>query len=234
MRATFVMGLLLSLATPGMANPMDSAEQLIVVVTPEWKAVQGEMRRFEREKGAWVERGKKIPVVVGIKGMAWGLGIMTPGEGHTKDEGDGKAPAGLFHLPFAFGVKGMKTGLDFLAVEPGTTCVDDPQSKAYNTIVDAKHPRDWKSGEDLHALYDFGVVVAHNSLYRERGRGSCIFLHPWRRSTSGTLGCTGVPKDALKEVVGWLSAAKRPLMLQLPMPVYQELQPIWGFPSLSR
>ena len=214
------------------ANPLQSAEQLLVVVTPEWKAVQGQMLRFERQKGAWVQQGQDIPIVVGRNGMAWGVSIMAAGEGQTKDEGDGKAPAGLFALPMAFGSQPLKTGLNFQRLEKGTVCVDDPKSKAYNRIVGPAHPRDWKSSEDLSALYDFGVVVAHNAEYRERGRGSCIFLHPWRRATSGTLGCTGVAKDALREVVQWLSAAKKPLLIQLPMPIYQELQPIWGFPAL--
>ena len=233
MRATILGFCLFLTASPAAANPVKTAEQMVVVVTPEWKAAQGEMRLYERRKGHWVQHGKSIPIVVGRKGMAWGIGIMAAGEGNTKDEGDEKAPAGLFSIPMVFGAEPMKTGMPFRLLQPGMTCVDDPQSKAYNRIVDAGHPRDWKSGEDLSALYAFGLVVGHNIRYRERRRGSCIFLHPWRSASAGTLGCTGVEEGALRNVISWLSAAKNPLMVQLPAPLYQEYQPIWGFPPWS-
>src|SRR5690348_4969758 len=89
--------------------PKEMAEtrQLILVTTGGWNAVDGEMRLYERDSvnDQWTALGEKIPVVVARKGMAWGKGLHgdAVGEGPVKQEGDGRAPAGVFSLSSAFG-----------------------------------------------------------------------------------------------------------------------------------
>ena len=219
-----------TLASP---NPVDNAGQMVVVTTAGWDAVKGEMRLYERRKGKWKRHGSVIPVVVGQKGLAWGMGIMADEEGPTKMEGDRRAPAGLFYLSRVLSASKVKTGMRFQKLTPGMTCVDDPKSRAYNRIVDGSGPRDWKSGEDLSALYSLAVVVDHNVDPPLRGMGSCVFIHPWTRPGAGTLGCTALEDAALQALVGWLSSAHNPLLVQLPASLYGSHQPIWGFPRLS-
>ena len=76
--------------------------QMIVVVTPGWDAVEGRLERFERADPheSWRSMGDPIPIVVGSKGMGWGIGLIDAGypgvrveSEPVKIEGDGKSPA---------------------------------------------------------------------------------------------------------------------------------------------
>ena len=81
--------------------------QLLVVTAENWDAIQGKMQLYERESDAahWTPIGTCIPVVLGRKGLAWGIGLHPIAENSTlqKKEGDGKSPAGMFALGPAFG-----------------------------------------------------------------------------------------------------------------------------------
>src|SRR5580698_4841961 len=79
--------------------------QMIVVVTPGWDAVQGRLERLERADPhqSWRSVGEPISIVVGSKGMGWGIGLIETGQPGVriepepvKIEGDGKSPAGAF------------------------------------------------------------------------------------------------------------------------------------------
>ena len=65
-------------------------------------------------------------------------------------------------------------------------------------------------------LYEWGVFVAHNSPEAESGKGSCIFLHVWRKNDSGTAGCTAMDKSRMRELIAWLKPDKQPLLVQMP------------------
>src|SRR5437867_7458172 len=88
-------------------KPLGSALQLVIVVTPDWAAVDGMMQRYERygTDEVWHPIGPKVPVVVGQNGMAWGKGLHPdpPSNSPLKKEGDKKAPAGLFSFGSVFG-----------------------------------------------------------------------------------------------------------------------------------
>src|SRR5262245_39400529 len=83
--------------TPSLPEAITESRQLILVTTSEWDAVDGEMRRYERDSinDQWKAVGGKTPVVVGRNGMAWGKGLHGDaiGEGPVKQEGDGRSPA---------------------------------------------------------------------------------------------------------------------------------------------
>ena len=89
--------------------PTNRSLQLIVVVTTDWDAVPGVMRRYERDgvRASWRTVGAEVPVVVGAAGLGWGdglHGIGSPGEtGPVKREGDNRSPAGVFRLSSKFG-----------------------------------------------------------------------------------------------------------------------------------
>jgi L,D-peptidoglycan transpeptidase YkuD (ErfK/YbiS/YcfS/YnhG family) len=225
---------------------------MIVVVTRGWDAVQGRLQRFERADTleSWRPVGEPIAIVVGSKGMGWGIGLIDAGHRGLrvepepiKIEGDGKSPAGVFALGTAFGdaaqpLLGLK--LPYLVLTPSIECVDDASSKNYNRIVDRSTVApDWNSSEhmrDVGESYRWGIVIDHNATVPGRtaprpGGGSCVFLHIWHSPDRGTAGCTAMTRDSLESLLLWLDPARRPVLVQLPEPAYQRLAVPWGLPQ---
>lgn len=221
------------------AGRLDRSGQLFVVTTADWRAVDGELRRFERAaagEGRWKQVGGVVPVVVGRNGLAWAAdqasqwASMRSSVGPIKREGDGKSPAGLFALGSAFGyaekpdVSSLK--LPYLQALPSVICVDDPASRHYNRIIDraAVSDVDWQSAEQMRRddnQYRLGVVVDHNYPATRPGDGSCIFLHIWEGPGKGTAGCTAMEAARMEEILKWIDAASNPLLIQLPDAEYR-------------
>jgi hypothetical protein len=235
-------------ASAGFAN----STQMIVVTTPGWDAVQGRLERLERADAheAWHRIGEPIPVVVGGKGLGWGIGLIDTGgpkirEGSepVKREGDGKSPAGAFALGTAFGDSGEALAgskLPYLALTPSVECVDDPASKSYNRIVDrSKMTPDWNSSEHMRAIgqaYLWGIVIDHNATVPGNasprpGGGSCVFLHIWSGPASGTAGCTAMAQENLESLLLWLDPRRKPVLVQLPEAAYRRLTKAWRLPE---
>lgn len=209
--------------------------QLLLVTTPSWRSVQGQLRRFERgEDGALREVGTAVPVQVGRHGMGWGVGFGKGQPGPEKIEGDGRAPAGLFALGSAFGrakAADAALKLPYLELTPETECVDDARSASYNRVLPRSSVAapDWKSSERMLALgevYRWGAVVQYNQPPIP-GRGSCIFLHVSTKRGGGTAGCTAMRQEALVELLRWLDAGKQPHLLQLPERIFTRHAPHW-------
>jgi L,D-peptidoglycan transpeptidase YkuD (ErfK/YbiS/YcfS/YnhG family) len=215
----------LSRAVADELAPPAEAQQLVVVSTPDWSAVSGTLRRWERRAAgeSWHPVGAPVRVTVGRAGLAWGLGLHTaPTNGPHKAEGDGKGPAGVFRLTAAFGYDAAPAAvkLPYVHARAGIEAVDDPRSRYYNQIVDRAQVAkvDWKSSEKMRRsddLYRCGIVVAHNPK-AEPGAGSCIFLHVWRSPADGTAGCTAMPLADITELQRWLDPAAQPALLQAP------------------
>jgi L,D-peptidoglycan transpeptidase YkuD (ErfK/YbiS/YcfS/YnhG family) len=221
-------------------HPLNDSDQCIVVVTDSWSAPRGVLRTFKRESDSkWRRRDAPTPILVGRAGVAWGRGAMSAAlPGPVKREGDNKAPAGIFRLGTAFGYArhSVATKLPYLALSESIVAVDDPRSRYYNRLVDKSKIRDadWRSAENMilrDGRYKWGVVVMHNVPPVDEA-GSCIFLHVWKNSSTMTTGCTAVPEATMLNLLGWLDPGRHPLLIQLPRPIYNELQPRWGLPEL--
>ena len=214
--------------------------QTVVVTTKDWNAVQGKAQLFERKttKSAWKAVGKSFPIVVGAKGLAWSNDANMKAETQPhKIEGDGKAPAGMLMLTSAFASSEQKVKLPFTKLVESTECVDDVKSSHYNKIVDKFQVGnyDWKSSEKMLAIgeqYELGVFVAHNS-ERKKGNGSCIFLHIWKDSNSGTAGCTAMERANIEKIFAWIDNEKKPFLIQLPEEIYKQYQKTWKLPNLK-
>jgi D-alanyl-D-alanine dipeptidase len=226
--------------------------QMIVVVTPGWDAVEGRLERFERADPheSWRSVGEPIPIVVGSKGMGWGIGLIDAGypgvrveSEPIKIEGDGKSPAGVFSLGTAFGYAahpptGVK--LPYLVLNPSIECVDDASSKNYNRIVDRSMiASDWNSSEHMRNVgeaYRWGIVIDHNAIVSggtapRSGGGSCVFLHIWHSSDRGTAGCTAMARNDLESLLLGLDPSRLPVIVQLPESAYKRLAGPWSLPQ---
>jgi D-alanyl-D-alanine dipeptidase len=220
--------------------PLQSARQLVLVVTPDWNTVQGQLRRFERAATGepWRPVGAAGPVVVGKNGTAWDPLVTPVVPGPQKAEGDGRSPAGAFSLGKAFGYAPPAAAawlkLPYLPLVDGIECVDDAASSVYNQIVDRRtiEKPDWTSSEKMREVgeaYRWGVVVTYNTPAAAK-RGSCIFLHIGGEGGRGTAGCTAMAPDFLHQVMAWLDPAASPALVQLPRAAYDTLKRPWALP----
>ena len=225
----------------GVANSL----QMLVVTTKNWDDLHGTAQRYERSEPnrEWRLVGVPFAVVVGKTGLGWGRGIqsdITTVDGPIKREGDGKAPAGIFALTMSFGYSPTPlpgARMQYVALTPSVACVDDSQSSRYNQLFDIQGvTKDWNSFEQMRRddeLYRWGVVVAHNMDPVVSGAGSCIFLHVWRDSDTGTVGCTAMLQSNIEALLRWLEPAKHPVLVQLPESQYAHYREAWSLPALS-
>ena len=219
-----------------LGGPLGEARQLLVVVTPGWGSDHGTLFYLEKRKGQWYIGEKRLPVMIGRNGLAPGDGLWVPDvREKAKQEGDGKAPAGLFALEEGFGSAGTFSW-PWRVTDASLYCVDDASSALYNRIVDINQTGGgWKSAEVMQrpdGLYDRGIVVGHNRAHTP-GNGSCVFLHIWRGRGMPTSGCTAMDKEGLERLIRWLDPEKKPLLLQLPIEEYRKVAPGWGLPLLT-
>ncbi|HEY3862387.1 MAG TPA: L,D-transpeptidase family protein [Verrucomicrobiae bacterium] len=220
--------------------------QMVAVTTKDWTATEGELRRFSRTEQGWQQTGSLVPVkvVVGRAGLGWGLGMTNPpvSDDPQKKEGDGRSPAGVFPLTYAFGYAAPadvpEIKLPYIQCTKSVECVDDPNSAYYNIIKDRNtvaNP-DWKSSEKMlmdDGEYKLGIFVAHNSSPAVPGAGSCVFMHVWKAPGHPTSGCTAMRLGDLETLLGWLDPRAHPILVQLPRKQYLENRRAWRLPAIQ-
>jgi D-alanyl-D-alanine dipeptidase len=249
--------LLFACGTLHAATPVPAgSRQLLLVTTNSWDAVPGTLQRFERTASgsAWTPVGEAHAVVVGRNGLGWGLGLHStlgflaePGQ-PIKQEGDGKAPAGVFALATAFGAdaslpraEAATENYPYTQATDDFRCVDDVNSPYYNELVNIAdlglapgEPLPWSSDERMlrtgDGLYRVGVVVKHNMMPATMGMGSCIFMHIWRGADRGTAGCTAMEEPLMFSTALWLNENALPTLVQLPQEQYELLKSTWELP----
>lgn len=231
-------------SAPAPADPLAGARQALLVLTDDWNAVPGSLRRYERsaDTDAWSPVGEAIPVVVGRGGLGWGIGLHGGAPslpGPVKHEGDGKAPAGVFRLGSAFGYAPAAEvpwiRLPYIHSTESWKCVDDTASRYYNQVVDeGTVTKDWNSHENMRLTsdaYRLGVVVEHNWAHQTRpGGGSCIFLHIWGGPGSSTVGCTAMAPENIEALLRWLDPKRDPVLVQLTRGAYDAVRKDWRLP----
>ena len=228
---------LLLLPCAALAQGLDDSQQLIVVTSKNWDDIQGSAQRYERHGNTFEKFEAPFAVVLGKNGMGWGTGLnpIEHPQGPIKQEGDGKAPAGIFKLGTAFGYESnADTRLPYLALTPAIECVDDTQSQRYNQLVDGSTgARDWNSSERMRRtddLYRQGIVIEHNTP-ASANAGSCIFFHIWRGPTTPTRGCTAMDPADIARLLNWLDPRQNPRLVQLPEAQYEKLREQWKLPE---
>jgi L,D-peptidoglycan transpeptidase YkuD (ErfK/YbiS/YcfS/YnhG family) len=222
------------------------ARQLVLVVTDGWDATTGTLQRFEARDGRWQAVATAAPISVGRNGAAWGLGLHpAQPQGPQKQEGDGRAPAGVFTLGEAFGYAAKAdTAMPYRAMQATSYCIDVPDSPLYNRIIDTRTEGEAAAKGstepmrlDLHnqgdVRYREGLVIGHNPTAMPRA-GSCIFAHLWRTPGEPTAGCTAMASETMDSVLAWLRPDARPVFVLLPRTEYARLVRDWQLPEAAR
>lgn len=204
----------------------EETKQVLLVTTPLWTSSGGTLQRFQRTPQGFAAAGGSVPVRIGSRGLGAGRGAPNTGINAPapKQEGDKKAPAGVFHLGTAFGRAAKApyegNGWPYRKTTAKDFWSDDPNSPRYNewfTLGDGEILAE--SAERLRS-YTLGLVVLHNTQDTVKGAGSAIFLHPWRNPETPTVGCTALAEDDLIALLAWLDEESRPVLIQVAEHVY--------------
>ncbi|HEY5278595.1 MAG TPA: hypothetical protein VIJ67_02465 [Pseudolabrys sp.] len=199
-RLSLVLAALLLAPLPVMAQscpaPLAGADKLVLVTSSDMASTTATVQRFTRVNAhaAWKPDGGPVTALVGHNGMGWAHAFGNYGKDGepVKVDGDKKVPAGFYRIgrPFGFAPSRLK---GYLRLAEGTVCVDDPRSRAYNTITTRAKVGDKVRGENMWRVPDYvrGLAVDYPTDARNRA-GSCIFIHAWLPGKTGTAGCVAV------------------------------------------
>jgi D-alanyl-D-alanine dipeptidase len=181
--------------------PLASAHRLLLVVPDTMHSTTAHAQRFSRAspRAPWRPAGGPFTALLGYRGVAWAHAFRrfaAKGE-PIKVDGDLRVPAGVFRVGRSFGFAPSRRP-GFLRLVPGVTCIDDPRSPAYNTII-TRARVGWRvHGENMWRVkqYRQGLTVDYPTNRAARA-GSCIFIHLWLRGAHGTHGCVALPSPQL-------------------------------------
>lgn len=178
--------------------------QLITAVAPATGSTAGRLTWWDRRAGHWYEAGS-APARFGANGLT---------EGADRTQGTNTTPAGLYALPYAFGIAHAPAGTEYgyRRVTPGSWWCQDNASGSYNRWVEPL-PADCAPGEAEHLVayekqYAHALVIAFNYERPVRGRGAGIFLHV--NGKGATAGCVSVPAGAMREILRWANPRRNP------------------------
>ena len=145
------------------------------------------------KNGTLIHNKKRYKCALGKNGIA-----------KRKKEGDKKTPAGLFSLGKVYyrkdKIRDLKTNLKKIVIKKKMAWCDDPNNKFYNKLTFTND----KSKEKLYRkdnLYNIIVVINYNIKPIIKNKGSAIFIHLARKNYSGTMGCIGLKKKDLLEIL---------------------------------
>jgi L,D-peptidoglycan transpeptidase YkuD (ErfK/YbiS/YcfS/YnhG family) len=135
-------------------------------------------------------------------GRMWPCVIGRGGITTDKREGDGATPAGTHGIiGLLYRPDRMARPVDWaVPIGPSDLWADDPRHEDYNLMVRAPYPWSHERLSRADPLYDLVILTDWNWPRAERGRGSAIFLHRWRRPGYPTEGCIAFRPDHLLEI----------------------------------
>jgi L,D-peptidoglycan transpeptidase YkuD (ErfK/YbiS/YcfS/YnhG family) len=145
------------------------------------------------KNGTLIHNKKRYKCALGKNGIA-----------KRKKEGDKKTPAGLFSLGKVYyrkdKIRNLKTKLKKIVIKKKMAWFADPNHKFYNKLTFTND----KSKEKLYRkdnLYNIIVVINYNIKPIMKNKGSAIFIHLARKNYSGTMGCIGLKKKDLLDIL---------------------------------
>lgn len=116
-----------------------------------------------------------------------------------KREGDGATPQGIHGLiGMLYRPDRMHKPADWaVPIRPGDLWSDDPRDEDYNLMVRTPYPHSHEALRRADPMYDLVLLTDWNWPRAERGAGSAIFIHQWRRPGFPTAGCVGLGRADL-------------------------------------
>lgn len=144
------------------------------------------------------------PRGVRFAGRYWPCSIGRGGVRTDKREGDGATPRGVHRIVgLLYRPDRMARPTDWaVPIRPGDLWSDDTGHEDYNLMVRAPYPYSHEALRRADPLYDLVLITDWNWPRAERGRGSAIFLHQWRRPGYPTEGCIAFRRDHLRQIAG--------------------------------
>ncbi|MER8016393.1 L,D-transpeptidase [Streptomyces griseoluteus] len=178
--------------------------QLITAEAPDARSTTGTLTWWDLRGGRWTAAGT-APARFGSGGLV---------EGTARQQGTYTTPAGLYDLPFGFGIEAAPAGtrVAYRPVAESSWWCQDNDSRAYNRWTDPL-PADCRASESEHLAsyttqYARALVIGFNYLHPVRGRGAGIFLHV--NGEAATAGCVSVPPEAMAEILRWTDPSRLP------------------------
>lgn len=140
------------------------------------------------------------PLGLRFMGRRFACSVGRGGLTANKREGDGATPLGTHRIV------GMLYRPDrmpppsawALPIGPSDLWSDDETDPDYNRMVRAPHPYSHEKLRRADPLYDLVLITDWNWPRAEKGRGSAIFLHQWRKPHHPTEGCIALRRDQLR------------------------------------
>ncbi|PWI19688.1 hypothetical protein DI272_40155 [Streptomyces sp. Act143] len=204
--------LLLLGAAPGGGQPPLPARmadtgggtQLITAVAARTSSTSGTVTWWDLRDGRWVKAGS-ADARFGANGLV---------EGASRKQGTNTTPAGLYDLPYAFGIKGAPSGTayKYRPVRGSSWWCQDNDSRVYNRWSEPR-AKDCRAAESEHLIsyekqYAYALVIGFNYAKPVRGRGAGIFLHV--NGSGATAGCVSVSGDAMRRILRWADPGRQP------------------------
>jgi L,D-peptidoglycan transpeptidase YkuD (ErfK/YbiS/YcfS/YnhG family) len=137
-------------------------------------------------------------------GQVWPCTIGKGGIRADKREGDSGTPVGVHRIVgLLYRPDRMARPADWaVPIRPGDLWSDDATHEDYNLMVRAPYPYSHERLRRGDRLYDLVLLTDWNWPQAEKGRGSAIFLHRWRRPGYPTEGCVAFRPDHLRRIAG--------------------------------
>ncbi len=149
-------------------------------------------------------RGHYFPCTIGRGGIT-----------NSKKEGDGATPRGVHRIVDAFyRPDRMLPPCDWATpVHLGDLWCDDPEHIEYNHLVSAPFSASHEVMRRADPMYDLVLTTDWNWPTAEKGKGSAIFIHQWRRPGAPTAGCIGLDRWHLRWITARITKESRLMIL---------------------
>jgi L,D-peptidoglycan transpeptidase YkuD (ErfK/YbiS/YcfS/YnhG family) len=145
-------------------------------------------------------RARRFPCTIGRGGIR-----------ADKSEGDGATPAGVRRIVgMLYRPERMARPAPWaMPIRPGDLWSDDGDDSNYNLMVRAPYAPSHEALRRADPLYDLILITDWNWPRAVPGKGSCIFIHQWRRPGYPTEGCIALQRDHLRWIAARITPASR-------------------------
>ena len=145
-------------------------------------------------------------------GRLWPCTIGKGGLSADKREGDGATPVGIHRIAgLLYRPDRVRPPAPWAEpIRPGDLWSDASGEPDYNLAVRVPYAHSHEALRRADPLYDVVLITDWNWPEAQPGRGSCIFLHQWRRPGFPTEGCLAFRRDHI-----WQIAARAALGTRL-------------------